>query len=105
MVSSKPTKNSIKAGFGHREDLKSIVCAFYSDIWNKFDLSPVEDLISRKVTFRGTLEETPQDREGFKKYVREIQRGFPDFWQEVQDIWVCVDGKTVVARMLWRAVC
>jgi hypothetical protein len=88
----------------HPESLKGIVRSFYDDIWNKFDLGPVDDLISPNVKFRGTLEDTTQDKEGFKRYVLEIQASFPDFYQRIDELFVCVDGQTCIAKMWWSAV-
>ena len=83
------------------EAMKRIVRRFYDDIWNKFDLEPVDALISPNVTFRGTLSETTQDREGYKRYVREIQAAFPDFYQRIDALFVDEANDTCVARMMW----
>lgn len=81
--------------------MQNLVRRFYDDIWNKFDTSPglIDAVISPKVTFRGTLEHSTTDREGFKRYVGEIQDSFPDFYQRIDQMWV--DGETCIARMHW----
>ncbi|OAL39844.1 hypothetical protein AYO20_00756 [Fonsecaea nubica] len=85
--------------------MKLIVRRFYSDIWNKFDTTPalVDELISPTVAFRGTLEHGTTDREGFKRYVREIEASFPDFYQRVDQLWVDSENETCIARMHWSA--
>ena len=82
-----------------REDKLKIVRRFYNDLWNKFDTSVADSIISPTVTFRGTLEDKTQDREGFKQYVRNIEAAFPDFFAEIGGIWV--DGDDCIARIKW----
>lgn len=82
-----------------RSAMKSLVQRFYSDLWNKFDTSIADTIISPQVAFRGTMEHKTQDREGFKRYVREIQAGFPDFQARIDAVYV--DGENCVARLLW----
>lgn len=82
-----------------REEKHKIIRRFYNDLWNKFDTSVADAIISPTVTFRGTLNDTTQDREGFKRYVRGIEAAFPDFLAEIQGIWV--DGDSCIARILW----
>ncbi|KIW52429.1 hypothetical protein PV05_08065 [Exophiala xenobiotica] len=84
-----------------REAMKLVVRRFYDDIWNKFDVGPVNELISPSVTFRGTLEHNTTDRDGFKRYVREIEAAFPDFYQRIDEMYV--DGDRCIARMHWSA--
>ena len=83
--------------------MENLVRRFYDDIWNKFDTSPevIDGIISPKVTFRGTLEHSTTDIDGFKRYVREIEASFPDFHQRIVATWV--DGETIIARMHWSA--
>ncbi|KAL6252588.1 hypothetical protein RBB50_000307 [Rhinocladiella similis] len=84
-----------------RGAMKSIVRRFYDDIWNKFDISPVNEIISPAVTFRGTLKHGTTGIEGFKQYVHEIEASFPDFYQRVDEMYV--DGEHCIARMHWSA--
>lgn len=81
--------------------MKAIVRRFYDDIWNVFDVAPADEIIAPDVVFRGTLEEGSTDREGFKRYVREIQAAFPDFHQRIDEMYT--DGETCIARMYWSA--
>lgn len=86
-----------------RSVMNNLVRRFYDDIWNKFDTSPalIDAVISPNVTFRGTLEHGTTDINGFKRYVREIEASFPDFYQRIDETWV--DGETIIARMHWSA--
>src|SRR6266498_1423674 len=40
---------------GGREIRKAIVRRFYDDLWNKFDITVADTLVSPRATFRGTL--------------------------------------------------
>jgi steroid delta-isomerase-like uncharacterized protein len=81
--------------------MKAVVRRFYDDLWNKFDTDVADAILSRDVVFRGTLQDSSHDFVGFTAYVREIQVGFPDFYQRIDNLWV--DGSTCIARMHWSA--
>jgi predicted ester cyclase len=81
--------------------MKATVRRFYDDLWNKFDTTVADEILAPDVVFRGTLQDGNHDREGFKAYVREIEAGFPDFYQRIDAMWV--DGDTCIARMHWSA--
>jgi predicted ester cyclase len=85
-----------------RARYKHLVCRFYADIWNKFDLTPVAEILSNGLVFRGSLGH-PTDLEGFKKYVLEIQASFPDFHQRVDELYVDDAQHTCIAKMFWSA--
>ncbi|RFU26453.1 hypothetical protein B7463_g9892, partial [Scytalidium lignicola] len=81
------------------DQMEAIITRFYNDIWNVFDVSPADEIIAPDVTFRGTLAEGSTDREGFKRYVREIGAAFPDFYQRIDEMYT--DGETCIAQMYW----
>lgn len=81
------------------EAMKASVRRFYDDLWNKFDVSVADDILSPDVVFRGTMKDGHHDLAGFKDYVHEIEAGFPDFHQRIDEQWV--DGDTCIARMYW----
>lgn len=83
------------------DTMKSIVRIFYDDIWNKFDVSPIDKIVAPEVIFRGTLEASSTTRDGLKRYVNEIGKSFPDFYQRIDQMWC--DGDTCIARMHWSA--
>jgi steroid delta-isomerase-like uncharacterized protein len=72
---------------------------FYDDLWNTFDVSVADEILSSDVVFRGTMKHGENDLAGFKDYVHEIQAAFPDFYQRIDEQWV--DGDTCIARMYW----
>ena len=82
-----------------RPVMTTVVRRFYNDLWNKFNPSVADEIISPSVTFRGTLEHGTTDLAGFKRYVREIQASFPDFHQRIDALYF--DGEHCIARMHW----
>jgi steroid delta-isomerase-like uncharacterized protein len=110
ITSSRPRSRSIANSASSKDgsvmktspaEMKRIVTSFYNDIWNVFSLTPVESLLAPDVTFRGTLHSCDTDREGFKRYVLEVGAAFPDFYQEIKELVIDVDGQRCVARMQW----
>jgi len=78
---------------------KNLVRRYYNDLWNKWDLAAVTELISPDITFRGSLGITVQGREGFKDYVSMVRAAFPDFHNEIEEL--IAEGDKVVARLTY----
>jgi predicted ester cyclase len=66
-------------------------------MWNRWDVALADELIAEQMTFRGSLGNSVQGREGFKEYVRAVREAFPDFHNRVEELVGEVDR--VVARL------
>ena len=81
------------------EENKNIVRRYYDDLWSKWDLAAVTELVSPDITFRGSLGITVQGREGFKDYVNMVRAAFPDFHNKIEEL--IAEGSKVVARLTY----
>ena len=80
-------------------DNKALVSRYYGDLWNKWDLSVVDEIISTDFTFRGSLAVTVEGREGFIGYVNLVRSAFPDFHNKVEEL--IAEADKVVARLTY----
>jgi len=78
---------------------KSLVRRYYEQMWNRWDLSLVDELIGEGITFRGSPGVTVRGREGFRDYVLAVRRAFPDFHNRVEEL--LAEGDKVVARLTY----
>jgi steroid delta-isomerase-like uncharacterized protein len=81
------------------EENKSLVGQYYAELWNRWDLSLVDELIGERITFRGSLGVTVQGRDGFRDYMRAVRRAFPDFHNGIEEL--VAEGDKVVARLTY----
>lgn len=81
------------------ERAKLVVRRYYDDLWNKWDLSLADELISDDVTFEGSLGVSVSGREGFLDYVRLVRAAFPDFHNKIEEM--IGEGERVVARLTY----
>jgi steroid delta-isomerase-like uncharacterized protein len=81
---------------GEHNDL---VRRYYAELWNRWDFALADELIAEGIAFRGSLGLTVQGREGFKEYVGEVRRAFPDFYNQVEEL--VAEGDRVVARLTY----
>lgn len=78
---------------------KDIICRYYEELWNKWDLALADELIAPDVSFRGSLAVETQGLEGFKAYVNTVRAAFPDFHNTIEDL--IAEGDKVVARLTY----
>lgn len=78
---------------------KSIVRRYYEDLWNKWDLSRIEDLIAEDILFRGSLGVSVTGREGFKDYVHMVRDAFPDFHNTIEEL--IAEDERIAARLTY----
>jgi steroid delta-isomerase-like uncharacterized protein len=76
-----------------------IVERFYRELWNSWDLSVADEILSEDLRFRGTLGSTLEGREAFKAYVETVRRAFPDWHNRIDEVIAC--GDRVITRMTW----
>jgi predicted ester cyclase len=63
-----------------------LVNRFYHDMWNRFDKAIFPELLAEDLRFRGSLGQEKRGYAEFGEYVDFIQRAFPDFHNQIEDI-------------------
>jgi steroid delta-isomerase-like uncharacterized protein len=79
---------------------KALVRRYYDELWNRWGLALVDELLAPDVRFRGSLGVEVQGREGFRRYVALVRDAFPDFHNTVEDL--VAESDRVVARLTYR---
>ena len=82
------------------EENKAIIHRYYAYIWNSWDSSAVDDLISPDIVFRGSLGLTVRGIDSFRRYVSKVRAAFPDFHNSVEDL--VAEGDLVAARLTYQ---
>jgi predicted ester cyclase len=70
---------------------------FYSELWNKWNDSAIEDTLSPGFTFRGSLGLETSGRQDWRRYRDWVRSGSADFRNEIIEL-VC-DGERAAARL------
>jgi steroid delta-isomerase-like uncharacterized protein len=73
---------------------------FYLEMWNRFDKTILPDILTEDLRFRGSLGQFKSGRAEFGEYVDFIQRAFPDFSNEIEEI-ISEDDKAF-AKLTYR---
>jgi steroid delta-isomerase-like uncharacterized protein len=81
------------------EENKSLVRRYYDAMWNRWDLSLVDELLSEDLSFRGSLGVAVQGRDEFADYVGTVRRAFPDFHNRIEEL--IAEGDRVMARLTY----
>jgi steroid delta-isomerase-like uncharacterized protein len=79
--------------------MEELVRRFYEDLWNRWDDAAVDDVLSERFAFRGSLGTETIGREGWRKYRDTVRAGARDFHNEV--ITLVVDGQAAATRLLY----
>jgi len=78
------------------EENKAIVRCCIEDVFNKQNVSALDEFIAPNVVHHSLPPGVPRDREGFKQFVSMLLAAFPDFRIIVEDM--IAEGDKVVAR-------
>ena len=73
---------------------------FYLEMWNRFDKTIVPDILTEDLRFRGSLGQSKSGHAAFGEYVDFIQRAFPDFSNEIEEI--ISEGDKAFAKLTFR---
>ena len=79
--------------------MELLVRRFYADLWNRWDDTGVDDILSEGFVFRGSLGAEAIGRDGWRGYRDAIRAGAHDFHNQV--ITLVVDGQAAAARLLY----
>ena len=66
--------------------IRDLVMRFYHVLWNEWDDDAVDTTLAPEVTFRGSLGQQTIGRDGWRHYRDQIQRGAPDFHNDVVEL-------------------
>jgi predicted ester cyclase len=69
-------------------------------MWNRFDKSIVSEILTEDLRFRGSLGQSKNGYSEFGEYVDFVQRAFPDFSNEIEEI--ISEGDKAFAKLLYR---
>lgn len=78
---------------------ESLVRRFYEELWNGWDLTLADAILSPDLEFRGTLGNELAGRDAFKAYVEEVRAAFPDWHNQIDEL--IHAGDRVMARLTW----
>jgi len=78
---------------------KSLIRRYYSELWNAWSVTTLEELISPNIVFRGSIGTAVHGIEEFKQYVNRIRSAFPDFHNHIEEI--IGEGDKVVVRLTY----
>ena len=59
---------------------------FYHELWNRFDKSVFPELLAEDLQFRGSLGQEKRGHVEFGEYMDFVQRAFPDFHNEIEEV-------------------
>jgi steroid delta-isomerase-like uncharacterized protein len=76
---------------------KSLIRRYYSELWNAWSMTALEELISPNIVFRGSIGTAVKGIEEFKQYVSKIRAAFPDFHNHIEEL--IGEGEKVVAHL------
>ena len=79
------------------EQNKAVVRRYYDEMWNRWDMALVDEIISEDVAFRGSLSVNAEGRDGFEYYMELVRTAFPDFHNQIEEL--IAEGDKVVARL------
>jgi steroid delta-isomerase-like uncharacterized protein len=79
---------------------RRLITRFYHDMWNRFDKSLIPALLTEDIRFRGSLGQRKNGHYEFAEYVDFIQRAFPDFSNEIEEM--ISEGDKAFARLTYR---
>jgi predicted ester cyclase len=79
---------------------RMLIERFYHELWNHLDKTIFPDILAEDLRFRGSLGQTKRGLAEFGEYVDFIQRAFPDFSTEIEEI--ISEGDKAFAKLTYR---
>jgi steroid delta-isomerase-like uncharacterized protein len=76
------------------EENKWLIQHYYEKLWNQWEISLVDEIISEAIEFRGSIGLSVRGRDGFTGYVETIRTAFPDFHNRIDDL-IAEENKVV----------
>ncbi|MGA8220351.1 MAG: ester cyclase [Candidatus Acidiferrales bacterium] len=82
------------------EQNKNLIRRFFDEMWNPWNFTKADELLSTDIKFRGTLGPELKGRDAFRAYMRQVQAAFPDFHNSILEM--TAESDRVVARTFYR---
>ncbi len=82
------------------EENKALVCRLYDEVFAKWNLGVVDELIGSEFVGHEMPPGTPRGPVGFKQFYASLRVAFPDLRYTVDD--VIAEGDRVVVRWTWQ---
>src|SRR5579863_780857 len=79
--------------------LKALMQRLYEEVFNRGDISVVDELFSPTFRDNSTPAQSP-GLEGVKGYVAAVREGFPDIHVTIEDM--IAEADTIAVRTVWR---
>jgi steroid delta-isomerase-like uncharacterized protein len=77
----------------------ALVTKFYEELWNKWRVELVDEILSPDIGFRGSIGAEARGRDEFREYVARIRAAFPDFHNQVDGL--IAEGDRAAARLTY----
>ena len=74
-----------------------LIETWYYRMWNPWDKSAFEEILTPDISFRGSLGQVKQGYAGISEYMDFIRRAFPDFTNHIEE--VISEGDKAFARL------
>jgi steroid delta-isomerase-like uncharacterized protein len=84
---------------GALEANKAVVRRWYAEIWNRWDLEVVDEIVAPELVFRGSLGTAVSGRDGLRRYMGQVRAAFPDFHNQIDAL--VAEGELVAARLTY----
>ena len=81
---------------------KQVVRRFYEEIWNRHDLTRLEEILEPGFSFRGSLGPEVTGHAAFAAYVDQVHASLADYRCDIVDL--VGEGEKVVARMRFHGL-
>lgn len=79
---------------------KNLIQRYYHEMWNPWNFSAADELLAETIVFRGSLGTGTVGREAFRNYMRQVQRAFPDFHNNMECL--VAEEQSVPAHLTYR---
>ena len=78
---------------------ESLIKEFYNDLWNRFDKGMISKILTKDISFCGSLGPHRKGHAEFAGYVEFVRKAFPDFHNEIVEI--ISEGDKSFVRLLY----
>jgi steroid delta-isomerase-like uncharacterized protein len=79
---------------------KAVIRRYYEELWNRWELDLVDEILAPEIRFRGSLGVSVSGRAEFSRYLATVRTAFPDFHNTVEEL--IAEGDRIAARVTYR---
>ena len=76
-----------------------LIETWYDRMWNRWDKSAFEEILTPDIAFRGSLGQVTRGYDGLSEYMDFIHTAFPDFTHRIEDM--ISEGEQAFARLTY----